>query len=148
MNNNYFTSFIPWKGQAHREVPRFTMELFTIGSKHPLYLATDGLQAQKKPFLSIPSPGGTIRMFLSALQNNSLDEARGYISKYFSNADMEEIQKLIQCGKGYQCYFNQKDNSSVSVAIATESNMDIISMDIVNEPNNFGKWKIWRIIKE
>lgn len=87
-------------------------------------------------------------MFLSALQNNSLDEARGYISKYFSNADMEEIQKLIQCGKGYQCYFNQKDNSSVSVAIATESNMDIISMDIVNEPNNFGKWKIWRIIKE
>lgn len=146
MNDNFF---VPWNSRSIRKVPKLTMELYAIGGKRPCRLVSDGLHAAKKPFLSILSPEGTIRMFLSALKKNAFDEASSYISRqYFGNADMEELSKLLQGTKGYQCYFNLQNEQTVSVALSVEGRMDIVSMDIVEEPNTFGKWKIWRIVKE
>ena len=141
--------FMPWNGLPAREVPRYQLNLYTIGGKRPLYLAADGFYAAKRPFLSIPSPGGTIRMFLSALKNGALDEASSYIStQYFGDADMEELKNLFQNTKGYQCYFSHSNRRNISVALGGDVSESIVSMDMIEEPNTFGKWKIWRIMKE
>ncbi|MBO8435264.1 MAG: hypothetical protein IAC55_08105 [Tyzzerella sp.] len=107
------------------------------------------------PFFSIPNENGTVKLFLEALENKYFDEAMGYISKNVSQfLSFEEIYSVFEGIKSYKCLISVSKESpflkQVSIAVKRHSKqkIEIINLKMINEPDNFGKWKIYQIEKE
>lgn len=110
---------------------------------------------KNKPFFSIPNANGTVKSFLEALNNNYIDEAMGYISKnVISPINFSDIYSIFEGVKSYKCLISVTKNTSllkqVSIAVkkSSKNRIEIINLKMVNEPDSFGKWKIYQIEKE
>ena len=109
-------------------------------------------RGKTKPFFSIPNANGTVKSFLEALNNNYIDEAMGYISKnVISPINFNEIYSIFEGVKSYKCLISVTKNTSllkqVSIAVkkSSKNRIEIINLKMVNEPDSFGKWKIYQI---
>ena len=107
------------------------------------------------PFFSIPNANGIVKSFLEALNNNYFDEAMGYISKnVVEPVNFEEIYSIFEGVKSYKYLISVKKSSpylrQVSIAVKKQpkSKIEIINLKMVNEPDSFGKWKIYHVEKE
>ena len=143
--------FLPWEGiVAQKLVP--SQKIFTPKGINPLFFAYDDIHNLNKPFLSIPNPSGTVKFFLEALHKKADEEAIGYISHTLWNiVNLEELRDIFRDVRQYQCFvgWEKKGIRIVSLAVKNDGGKtDIISLKMVEEPNVFGKWKIYYIEKE
>ena len=64
---------------------------------------------------------------------------------------MEDLREIFQDERQYQCFVGLENKGMRMVSLAVKADggkPDIISMKMVEEPNVFGKWKIYHIEKE
>lgn len=141
--------FLPWTGRV-RIRPYKEKKLMVPRSKFPMEDAcfSNGQTA----YFSLPNPSGTVCSFLSALAADEGDEAMGYLSAEVSYlADLEQVKKLFEKTKEYHFFSDEVTNDIRTVSLACgnqEGKTEIISMRMVAEPNDYGKWKIYYIEKE
>jgi len=143
--------FIPWDDIAFQGLAPI-QKVYTPKDSSPLFFTYDDIHNLKKPFLSIPNPRGTVKLFLDALHKNADEEAIGYISHTLWNlVSMEDLREIFEDVRQYQCFVGLENKGMRMVSLAVKADggkTDIISMKMVEEPNVFGKWKIYHIEKE
>lgn len=104
------------------------------------------------PYFSLPNPSGTVRSFLTALERDCPEEAMGYLSAAVVQAvDIDGVKKLFGGKKELHFFSDDILNEIRTVSLACgsgEGKTEVISVRMVAEPNQFGKWKIYCIEKE
>ena len=106
------------------------------------------LSARKSPFFSLVSPKGTLLAFLHALKQEGTEEARGYLSSAISGADLEEIKGVFAHAEKYRFFVKETGECMRTLSLAAAGEKEVISVGMVAEPDDFGKWKIYCIEKE
>ena len=101
----------------------------------------------KSPFMSLPNPRGTVRFFLHAVESGKKEEALGYLAHSVAEmVDFEEMKTMLGVCQGYH-FFSDEEKSGVRRVTLAGSEEETILIDMLAEPNDFGKWKIFRIEK-
>ena len=135
--------FLSWNGKP---MPKPQGRKLFLPVNHKAFRLEDAvLSARKSPFFSLVSPKGTLLAFLHALKQEGTEEARGYLSSAISGADLEEIKGVFAHAEKYR-FFVKETGECMSLAAAGEK--EVISVGMVAEPDDFGKWKIYCIEKE
>lgn len=141
--------FLPWE-ENQREEPQKDRRLCL--PKRRFSLEDSCFNTIGTPFFSLPNPSGTVRSFLSALEKDCQDEAMGYLStSAAAMADFEGIKKFFGERKMLYLFSDDIWNEIRTVSLACKSDAgstEVISVQMVAEPNHFGKWKINYIEKE
>lgn len=142
--------FLPWKQEKGIE-RQSRQHLYFYPEKEPHLFSVSCIHYVKKPFFSMPNPRGTLQFFIDALKRNADEEAKGYICKALIQfVDMEEMRSLFEGENQYQ-YFLSKQNQEIrTVTIAIQSKIEkkqMLAVQMIEEPDLFGKWKICRIEK-
>ena len=115
----------------------------------------DNYYINKTPFLKIVNCEGTTKLFLDAVLKKDFDHARRYISeKFIDTIDLAEINEIV--GTKKICSYMQKikfenDNKNfktTSVMLSENGKKGIVHVHLIQETNQAGKWKIFRIEKE
>lgn len=141
--------FLPWEGKQKIN-PQKDRRLFLPKRRFPL--EDSCFNTVGEPFFSLPNPSGTLRSFLTALEKDSQDEAMGYLSASAAAvADFEGIKKFFEERKNLHFFSDDIWNEIRTVALTCKNddgNTEVISVQMVAEPNRYGKWKINYIEKE
>ena len=106
------------------------------------------LSARKSPFFSLVSPKGILLAFLHALKQEGTEEARGYLSSAISGADLEELKGVFAHAEKYRFFVKETGERMRTLSLAAAGEKEVISVGMVAEPDDFGKWKIYCIEKE
>jgi len=126
------------------------MKLYLPKRKFPLEDAC--FNTASGPFFSLPNPSGTLRFFLTALEKDAPEEAMGYLSaSAAAAADFDGIKKFFEERKALHYFSDEIWNEKRMVSLTCKNddgNTEVISVQMVAEPNRFGKWKINYIEKE
>lgn len=145
---NQKIKFLNWKGKKGKKYVQCP-KLYIHYEKTPLLFEYNYINNSRRPFFSMLNARGTIKCFIDALHKNAYEEARGYISKLSSHlVDLEELSCMFQNIKQYQYlvspYFSMKKNRISNISIASNDNAkpEFIHLQMIEEPNQFGKWKI------
>lgn len=106
-----------------------------------------------KPFFIIPNEEYTVKIFVDAVMNDSFDVAESCISqKSVYNVDFNELKKLFNGIFCFKYSFNNVkhkiDNKVNSFIIQGNDGINVIKIYVVNEPDFFSKWKIYKIERE
>ncbi len=141
--------FLPWEGKQNANLQK-DRRLFLPKRKFPLEDLC--FNTVSGPFFSLPNPSGTLRSFLLALEKDSQDEAMGYLSASAAAiADFDGIKKFFEERKNLHFFSDDIWNEIRTVALTCKNDAgitEVISVQMVAEPNHFGKWKINYIEKE
>ncbi len=141
--------FLPWK-MTKRPSPPEDMKLFL--PKRGFRLEDSSFNTVSTPFFSLPTPSGILRFFLTALEKDAQEEALGYLSSSAAAvADFDGIKKFFEERKTLHYFSDELWNENRTVALTCktdEGNTEVISVQMVVEPDRFGKWKINYIEKE
>ena len=140
----YVLSFM--ERQTHAET---TGQETVSARQHKAFRLEDAvLSARKSPFFSLVSPKGTLLAFLHALKQEGTEEARGYLSSAISGADLEEIKGVFAHAEKYRFFVKETGERMRTLSLAAAGEKEVISVGMVAEPDDFGKWKIYCIEKE
>ena len=121
----------------------------TVSAHHKAFRLEDAvLSKRKSPFFSLVSPKGTLLAFLHALKQEGTEEARGYLSSAISGADLEEIKGVFAHAEKYRFFVKETGERMRTLSLAAAGEKEVISVGMVAEPDDFGKWKIYCIEKE
>ena len=115
--------------------------------------------SQNNPFFSVLDDDKTIKLFLDALANNRYEDAKAYISKRCSyEFDFQELSNFFDRTDNYKCLLNMPFSKApknckiksllVMKTINNSKENSIIHLQMIEEPDKFGKWKIYGIEKE
>ncbi|KXL54159.1 hypothetical protein CLNEO_03860 [Anaerotignum neopropionicum] len=141
--------FLPWEG-SEMEKPNKDRKVFLPKRRVPL--EDSCFKTIGGPFFSLPNPSGTVRSFLNALEKDHQDEAMGYLSTSAATmVDFEGIKNFFGERKLLRFFSDDIFNEIRTVALTCkndEGNTEVIFVQMVAEPNRFGKWKINYIEKE
>ena len=130
--------FLSWNGR----------KLFLPVNHKAFRLEDAVLSTRKSPFFSLVSPKGTLLAFLHALKQEGTEEARGYLSSAISGADLEEIKGVFAHAEKYRFFVKETGERMRTLSLAAAGEKEVISVGMVAEPDDFGKWKIYCIEKE
>ncbi|WP_304508822.1 hypothetical protein [Anaerotignum sp.] len=141
--------FLPWE-ENRKEEPQKDRRMFLPKRRFPLEHSC--FNTIGAPFFSLPNPSGTVRSFITALENDCQDEAMGYLSTTAAAvADFEGIKKFFEDRKTLHFFSDDILNEIRTVSLTCkndEGKTEVISVQMVAEPNRYGKWKINYIEKE
>jgi hypothetical protein len=141
--------FLPWEG-TEKEKPNKDRKLFLPKGRFPL--EDSCFKTIGGPFFSLPNPSGILRSFINALEKDCQDEAMGYLSaSAAAMADFDGIKHFFGERKPLHFFSDDVMNEIRTVALTCKNDegmTEVISVQMVAEPNSFGKWKINYIEKE
>lgn len=138
--------FLSWNGKP---VPKPKGRKLFLPVNHKAFCLEDAvLSARKPPFFSLVSPKGTLLAFLHALKQEGTEEARGYLSSAISGADLEELKSVFAHAEKYRFYVKDAGAQMRTLSLAAAGEREVISVGMVAEPDDYGKWKIYCIEKE
>ena len=138
--------FLSWNGKP---MPKPQGRKLFLPVNHKAFRLEDAvLSARKSPFFSLVSPKGTLLAFLHALKQEGTEEARGYLSSAISGADLEEIKGVFAHAEKYRFFVKEAGERMRTLSLAAVGEKEVISVGMVAEPDDFGKWKIYCIEKE
>lgn len=138
--------FLSWNGKPMPQ-PK-GRKLFLPVNRKAFCLEDAVLSARKPPFFSLVSPKGTLLAFLRALRQEGTEEARGYLSSAISGADLEELKGVFAHAEKYRVFLKNTGARMHTLSLAAAGEKEVISVGMVAEPDDFGKWKIYCIEKE
>lgn len=109
-----------------------------------------------KPFFSVINENETSKSFVDAILKDSIDDAKSYISKNsIYEVCFEEIKTIFKDKTEYKelinINFNKNSHYKVNSLLISDKeckNKEIIHIYLINEPDNFSRWKIFKIEKE
>ena len=85
---------------------------------------------------------------LDVYKRQGTEEARGYLSSAISGADLEEIKGVFAHAEKYRFFVKETGERMRTLSLAAAGEKEVISVGMVAEPDDFGKWKIYCIEKE
>ena len=106
-----------------------------------------------RPFLNYAEKENskyTLKEFLSAMDNDLIEEAKAYISKNYTDMiDLEKYENIIKKKSPFviSANYDKEPKNCTTDTIAT-TDREIFHIRMLKEPNKFGKWKIYGIAKE
>lgn len=149
--NNFgkYKMFIPWKSD-------FGYKSSTIRLEHDYKQRQFYFKQSEKPFFCLLSDSSDARNFLDAVINNSYDDAQIYISRSLRICGgLEEVIKIFDKAKHYKYLYSvskaNKNGEYVNSVLITDNEkkrFSIIHLYMINEPDVFSKWKVYKIEKE
>ena len=114
-----------------------------------------------KPFFSAAysdTAEHTIDSFLKAMRLDKIEDAKVYISKnYLDRVDLDELSDELLLGRklSISCVLKTggtkmppKDCVSKAFLIVDGKGASLFNINMLKEPNSFGKWKIYSIERE
>ena len=132
--------FLSWNGKP---MPKPQGRKLFLPVNHKAFRLEDAvLSTRKSPFFSLVSPKGTLLAFLHALKQEGTEEARGYLSS------LEEIKGVFAHAEKYRFFVKETGERMRTLSLAAAGEKEVISVGMVAEPDDFGKWKIYCIEKE
>lgn len=138
--------FLPWDKPAG--LPKQRKKCFLpVGRR--AFLWEDAVFCHRNlPFFSLANPKGTLLAFLQALRQDGTEKARGYLSQAISGADLEELKQVFAHAEQCRFFVADSGKNTRMLSLAASGEKEVISVRMVAEPNEFGKWKIYCIEKE
>lgn len=114
------------------------------------------LDNKKSPFFSILNHNYTTKSFIDSILKDDILEAKNFISKYYiNNIDMDKIKEFFNekyiYKKSNKVSFYEYTYEKTNAFIIMDTNLKfkgIINFYMIDEPDNFSKWKIYKITKE
>ena len=108
-----------------------------------------------KPFIKVVNDTGTVNLFFDAIVKKDLDDAKAYVSKKFIDViDLAELKEVIGtkkiCKYVAMAEYNEgKTHFRTNSVILVENGISsLVHVHLIQEPDHFGKWKIFGIEKE
>ena len=127
--------------------------------RKPLFLPLAG--KSPSPFFTMAyndSAEHTMDSFLKAISLDKIDDAKVYISKnYLERVDLDELSDALLPGRKISVSYVQKASSdkktpkdciSKAFLIVDGARASLFNINMLKEPNSFGKWKIYSIERE
>ncbi len=142
-----YSLFVPWKSS-------FGYKNGAVRLKHDYKERQFYFNTDKKPFLGLLNDGIASKFFIDAVLNESIDEAMIYVSRLSLFVNPEEIKSIFGRVKGYKYLISASGKNkgerinSVLITDNEKNRVSIIHFYMINEPDMFSKWKIYRIEKE
>ena len=126
------------------------------------YCESDKSHELNSPFFTMGYNGGaehTIERFLKAMRLKRVDDAKVYISKnYLERIDFEELLDVLPDGELSLRYIVKADyvedvpkgciSKSFLITDGNSARTRMFNINMLKEPNHFGKWKIYSIERE
>ncbi len=143
--------FMPWSCKFGYGERKSILKLKHNYKEHQFCFDTE-----KSPYFGLINDNSTSKFFIDALINKNFDAAMSYISKFSIFIDTEEIKKIFNDTKHFKyiipiiCrddYFPKGERIN-SVLISQKGKMSVWHFYLINEPDSFSKWKIYRIEEE
>jgi len=113
------------------------------------------------PFFSMEYSDSAEHMmdsFLKAISLDKIDDARVYISKnYLERVDLDELSDALLPGRKLSISYvlkaddnkkTPKDCISRAFLVVDGPRASLFNINMLKEPNSFGKWKIYSIERE
>jgi len=142
--------FVPWQNNFCFGERTVLLKLKHNYKHHQFYF-----DSESRPFISLINDNTAHKSFINAIINNDFDDAMSYISRFSIFVDLEMLKKIFDGVKSYNyipvsykkdCSFEgEKVNS---VFISDKNKKLILHFYLINEPDSFSKWKIYRIEEE
>lgn len=148
-SDNKYGFIIPWECD-------FKSESSFIKLEHTYKHKDFYFNIKDKPFISVINEDCTTRKFIDAVLNKNSDDAKIYMSKNISIAcDYEEIESMFKGVSNYKYLVNVFYDkisgckvNSVLISDKEKKYRDILNIYLINEPDIYSKWKIYKIEKE
>ncbi len=142
--------FVPWQNDFCFGERTVLLKLKHNYKQHQFYF-----NSETPPYISLINDNITPKSFINAVINNDFDDAMSYISRFSIFLDIELIKKIFSGIKSYKYipisyknnYFSKFEKVN-SVFVADENKKKILHFYLINEPDSFSKWKIYRIEEE
>lgn len=119
------------------------------------------IKKSSKPFFTVAysdTAEHTIDSFLRAMRLEKIEDAKVYISKnYLDRIDLDELSDVLLPGRKLSVsyvlktdYRKETPKGCVSKAFLVMDGKDtsLFNINMLKEPNSFGKWKIYSIERE
>lgn len=143
--------FVPWSCKFGYGERKSILKLKHNYKEHQFCFDTE-----KLPYFGLINDNSTSKFFIDALINKNFDDAMSYVSKLSIFIDTDEIKKIFKDTKQFEyiipiIYRNKyfpKGERINSVLISKKGKMSILHFYLINEPDSFSKWKIYRIEEE
>ena len=111
---------------------------------------------ENKAFFSILNEKYTSKSFIEHIIKDNFLEAKTFISKYSKETiDIEILKDFFNEEFSYKILkkipFNKKNYEKINSFMIMDKDLKfkgIINFYMINEPDNFSKWKIYKITKE
>jgi len=114
-----------------------------------------------KPFFAVDygdTAEHTIDSFLKAMRLDKIEDAKVYISRnYLDRVDLDELSDALLPGRklSVSCILKTdahkntpKDCISKAFLVVDGKGASLFNINMLKEPNSFGKWKIYSIERE
>ena len=138
--------FLPWNGRRKSAVRLMELKLYL--PKNGFSFEDSCFNSSKTPYVSLPNPRGTLRSFLRAVETGRREEALGYFSRSVAAVvDIEEVETLFRDMGRYICFPTEAAGRKRTLSIVG-GGAEIYCFRMIEEPDSFGKWKIYSIEKE
>ncbi len=143
--------FLSWRKRP-KAVKRKKQYLYFptfLAAQKPPSLCDGSLSLLNNNGFSFCNARGTAQAFLQALLGNEMEKAKHYFSHSVNeNVDMERLRDLLAPKVGKCLFVEKKKGKYQTVSLAFVEKRELISFHMAEEPNEFGKWKIYGIEKE
>ena len=124
-------------------------------------METKGNIKGEKPFFMLEhseSSQYTLDRFLEAMRHSKIDDAMAFVSKnYTDKVDIAQIWEALEENQLCTNYIGKKKftknprnctDSTIMLLDKHDKKMKIFNIYMLNEPDRFGKWKIYSIEQE
>jgi len=144
--------FVPWKNDFQFGEKNYGLKLGHRYKRHQFCFASK--DSKNNPYFGLVSDNVTPKAFADALINKNFDAALSYVSRFSIFVDFEAVKKIFDGVSSYNCisasFANSvsKGESVNSIFISDKNKKVILRFYLVNEPDRFSKWKIYRIEEE
>lgn len=143
--------FVPWKSDF-----QFGENDLSPDFKHNYKQRQFCFDFHSSPYIRLLNDSFTSKSFIDAVVKNDFDSAKLYLSKFELFVDFDEIKEIFNGIKTYNfvpVYYNKnltllKNEKINSVFISDKNKKLILHFFLINEPDRFSKWKIYRIEEE
>ena len=140
--------FIPWKNDFSFGEKNIAVKLNHSYKHHQFYFNSNS----NRPYISLVNDNSIPKAFIDAVIKKDFDDAMSYISRFNIFVDRETIINDFNKVKSYNyipVYKNFCKNKKVNSVMVSENDKKVIlHFYLINEPDFFGNWKIYRIEKE
>jgi len=142
--------FVSWKGDFGVCQRDESLRLKHDYKQHQFYF-----EAKDSPYVGLVNDSAVSVSFINALIKNDFDDAMSYISRFGFFVDFDLVKKIFDDSKTYNRVsvfyknFNLIPGEKVNSFFVSDKNKKmIVHFYLVNEPDCFSKWKIYKIEEE
>lgn len=150
MENKEKSFFVPWRNSFSFGERKMPLKLEHNYKQHQFYF-----DAKSNHYFSLINDNSTPKSFIDALINKNFDDAMSYVSRLNLFVDFEELKKIFDGINSYNCISVSFKNTPAvkgekinSVFVSHKNKKMILHFYLVNEPDCFSKWKIYRVEEE